>query len=73
MPVLKAIRDKLNLAEGMKTTRDGLFTVETVSCLGACGLAPVLMINDQVHGQMTPEAIEIILDEIMKREGGEQA
>ncbi|MGI6609882.1 MAG: NADH-quinone oxidoreductase subunit NuoE [Limnochordia bacterium] len=73
MPVLKAIREKLGLAEGMKTTRDGLFTVETVSCLGACGLAPVLMINDQIHGQMTPEAVDIILDEIMKREGGEVA
>ena len=38
-----------------------LFTVETVACLGACGLAPVVVIDDKVHGQMTPEsAVELI-------------
>ncbi len=45
------------------------FTVETVSCLGACGLAPVIMINDQVYGQMTPEAITLILDKLIQEEG----
>ena len=38
------------------TTPDMLFTVETVSCLGACGLAPVVVINDEVHGRMTPQS-----------------
>ena len=40
IPILNALQNKLNLKEGKKTTDDGLFTVETVSCLGACGLAP---------------------------------
>ena len=35
---------------------DGLFTVETVSCLGACGLAPVMTVNDKVYPAMTPES-----------------
>ncbi len=71
-PVLEAIRKKLNLAEGQKTTPDQLFSVETVSCLGACGLAPVVMINDQVHGQMTPAAIDLIIEQLMQ-EGGDES
>lgn len=73
MPVLEAIRKKLGLIEGMRTTADGCFSLETVSCLGACGLAPVVMINEHIHGQMTPEAIDIVLDELMKREKGGEA
>lgn len=69
MPVLEAIRKKLNLDEGQKTTTDLMFSVETVSCLGACGLAPVVMINDQVHGQMTPDAITQILAKLIQEEG----
>ena len=42
-----------------------LFTVETVSCLGACGLAPVLLINEDVHGQVTPEMVEKLIDDIV--------
>jgi NADH-quinone oxidoreductase subunit E len=68
-PVLEAIKKKINLTEGKKTTDDLRFTVETVSCLGACGLAPVVVINEKVYGQMTPEAIELILDQLMQREG----
>jgi len=40
---LEALRAKLNVSEKQKTTSDGLFTVETVACVGACGLAPVVM------------------------------
>ena len=59
--ILNKIREELGLSEKKKTTDDNLFTVETVSCLGACGLAPVLTINDVVHPEMTPEkAIELI-------------
>lgn len=72
-PVLEAIRNKLGLSEGMQTTGDHRFTVEIVSCLGACGLAPVVVINGQVHGNVTPEAICLILDKIMEQEGGDQA
>jgi NADH-quinone oxidoreductase subunit E len=45
-----------------------LFTVETVSCLGACGLAPVMMVNDEVFGQVTPEKINDIIDGYVQRE-----
>lgn len=68
MPIYDAIRAKLNLAEGKNTTEDLLFTLETVSCLGACGLAPVMMINDEVHGQMTPEKAIAVLDKIIAEE-----
>lgn len=61
IPILEKIRGELGLSEEKKTTDDQLFTVETVSCLGACGLAPVLTVNDQVHPAMTPEkASELI-------------
>jgi NADH-quinone oxidoreductase subunit E len=48
-----------------------LFTVETVSCLGACGLAPVVVVNEDVHGMMTPERAVAIVDEIIKKEAQE--
>ncbi len=69
MPVLNAIKNKLNLSEGKMTSDNGLFSLEIVSCLGACGLAPVCMINDKVYPQMTSDAISIILDTLMKEEG----
>jgi NADH-quinone oxidoreductase subunit E len=49
-----------------------LFTVETVSCLGACGLAPVMLVNDQVYGQVTPEQAEKIVDELRETEKNAQ-
>jgi len=69
MPVLNAIRNKLNIQEGKLTSENGLFSLETVSCLGACGLAPVCMINEKVYPQMTSDAISIVLDTLMKEEG----
>jgi NADH-quinone oxidoreductase subunit E len=68
-PVYDAIRDKVGLKEGRFTTQDLRFTVETVACLGACGLAPVLMVNDKVYGQMTAEAAGIIVDALLGEEG----
>lgn len=68
MPVLNAVRNKLNLKEGKMTSENGLFSLETVSCLGACGLAPVVMINDKVYPQMTSDAISIVIDTLMKEE-----
>ena len=68
MPVLNAIRAKLNMKEGQLTSEGGLFSLETVSCLGACGLAPVVVINDKVYPQMTSDAITIVLDTLMKEE-----
>ncbi len=69
MPVLNAIRNKLNLKDGKVTSDNGLFSLEIVSCLGACGLAPVCMINEKVYPQMTSDAISIVLDTLMKEEG----
>ena len=68
IPILEALMKKLKLAEDRMTTPDMLFTVETVSCLGACGLAPVLVINEEVHGLMTPESTIALLDNIIARE-----
>ena len=70
IPILEAIRDVLSLSEKKKTSDDMLFTVETVACLGACGLAPVLVVNEEVHGQVTPETGAKIVEEIRTREGG---
>jgi len=66
--LLSAIRRKLNLAPGKNTTDDLLFTVETVSCLGACGLAPVMVVNENVHGMMTPTKCGEVLDKILESE-----
>ena len=48
IPILEALRKELGLTDGKNTTDDLMYTVETVSCLGACGLAPVLTVNDKV-------------------------
>ncbi len=58
--ILQAIEDKLSIKAG-GTTEDLNFTLETVACIGACGLAPVLMVNDETHGRLTPEVIPEIL------------
>lgn len=55
IPILERLRNELGLSEKKCTTDDLLFTVETVSCLGACGLAPVLTVNEQVYAAMTPD------------------
>lgn len=62
----KAILNELSSCLGLEgeevTTKDLRFTLETVACIGCCGLAPVIMINDDTHGRLTPEAIKGILD-----------
>jgi len=68
MPVLNAIKSRLDLVDGKMTSDDGLFSLETVSCLGACGLAPVVVINGKVYPQMTSDAIKIVLDTLLKEE-----
>lgn len=62
--ILNAIRRHLKLSEKKHTTDDGMFTVETVSCLGACSLAPVLTIDEKVYAAMTPESAVALLKEI---------
>jgi NADH-quinone oxidoreductase subunit E len=69
IPILEAVRKRLGMDEERKTTSDMLFTLETVSCLGACGLAPVMVINDEVHGQMTADKAVALVEEIIAKEG----
>lgn len=58
--ILQALEDQLKISAG-KTTEDLSFTLETVACIGACGLAPVMMVNDDTHGRLTVETIPQIL------------
>ncbi|MBR4127626.1 MAG: NAD(P)H-dependent oxidoreductase subunit E [Alphaproteobacteria bacterium] len=67
-PILNALRKKLGLTAQHPTSDDLMFTIETVSCLGACGLAPVVVVNDEVHGQMTQDKALKIVDDILQAE-----
>ena len=68
-PIYDAIHEYLGLSGKKKTSADGVFTLETVACLGACGLAPVMTIDGEVHAKMTPEAALALLEDIRKKEG----
>lgn len=66
--ILEEIRSLLGVTEKQPTTEDMMFTVETVSCLGACGLAPVCTVNDVVHAAMTPEKARELIKELKDKE-----
>lgn len=66
--VISMVRNVLKLKPGQDTTEDGLFTLECVSCLGACGLAPVMVMDETVHGQITAEKASQIIEEVRKQE-----
>ena len=68
-PIYDAIYEYLGLHGKKKTSDDGLFTLETVACLGACGLAPVMTVDGEVHAKMDPEHAIELLDSIRKNEG----
>jgi NADH-quinone oxidoreductase subunit E len=68
VPILRALQKRLGVDDKCKTTPDLMFTVETVACLGACGLAPVVVVDDQVHGQQSPESAVKLVEEIIARE-----
>ena len=59
--ILDALKKELGLSGDKVTTDDMLFTLETVSCLGACGLAPVIMVNETVHPAMTPDKVKELI------------
>jgi len=65
--VLQMAEDLLGIKAG-QTSRDGTFSIETVACMGACGLAPVISINGEFHAKMTPEKLKKIIDEVKNRE-----
>jgi len=68
IPILEALHEKLGLSPGKVTTDDMLFTVETVTCLGACGLAPVMLVNEDVYAQVTPDRAVALIDAIIAKE-----
>ncbi len=67
--ISKALRDQLQVGEG-ETTPDRAFTLETVSCLGCCSLAPVLMINKDTHGNLKPGDLRKVLKPYRERKQG---
>jgi NADH-quinone oxidoreductase subunit E len=69
----EVIHRRLRLRPGKETTSDMLFTVETVNCLGACGLAPAMVVNEKVFGRLAPEAATAIIDEIIRKEAGNES
>ena len=62
--VLQALYEATGTSEAKASSDDGLFTIEIVSCLGACGLSPVVMVNDVVHSTMTPDKARALVDEL---------
>ena len=76
IPILERLRKELGLTEEKKTTPDRGFTVETVSCLGACGLAPVIRVNETVYPAMTPDKASELVASLRAQwaeEAGERA
>ena len=66
--IIDAISEELGIGNN-ETTADGLFSLSIVSCLGCCSLAPVMMINEDTYGSLTPDKVKTILRDIRKKEG----
>ena len=66
--ITAAISEYLGIGNG-ETTEDGLFTLENVACLGCCSLAPVIMINGEAYGNLTPDSAVAVLKSIQEKEG----
>ncbi len=64
--ILQTLRDELKIDMG-QVTPDGLFSLQPARCLGACGLAPVVMIDDKIHGELTPKKMIQILNQYRKQ------
>jgi NADH-quinone oxidoreductase subunit E len=67
--LLKTLEKELGLNSKMRTSPDMNFTVETVACLGACGLAPVVVVDGQVYGAVTADKCKAIIKELRDEEG----
>ena len=65
--LLEVIKQELKINDG-ETTRDGLFSIEVVACIGACGLAPVIAVNGEFHAKLTQEDARKLLKKIRKHE-----
>lgn len=64
--VAQRIIDELGITWG-ETSKDGVFTLEGSRCLGTCGLAPVVMIDDEIHGEVTPDQVPALLEKYLKK------
>jgi NADH:ubiquinone oxidoreductase subunit E len=71
--ILESIMKTLGLADGVMTTEDLKFTVEPVACLGACGMAPVIMINEDAYGRVSLNDIPEIIARYQEKDGEENA
>lgn len=67
--LLDALQRTLGIQAG-ETTEDGIFTVETVNCLGACAIAPVMVVDGQYHPKVKPDQVETILKTYRERKNG---
>ena len=65
--IMDRLKEKLKIEPG-ETTPDGKFSIEATRCIGACGLAPVFTVNDEVYGNATPELIDKVIDEYKNKE-----
>lgn len=65
-----AVCEYLGIKDG-ETTADGLFTLKNVACLGCCSLSPVMMINEETYGSLTPEKVISILKELKEEAQGQ--
>ena len=65
---MEKLYEKLGLSDEQRTSSDLLFTVDIVYCLGACGLAPVMVVDDVVYGQATPALAAELIDKIRAEE-----
>ena len=66
--IIEAVQEELGIGDN-QTTEDGLFSLSLVSCLGCCSLAPVMMINEDTYGSLTPDKVRKILRDIREKEG----
>ena len=66
--IIEAVQEELGIGDN-QTTADGLFSLSLVSCLGCCSLAPVMMINEDTYGSLTPDKVKQILRDIREKEG----
>ena len=66
--ILDRLQERLKIEPG-QTTEDGLFSIDKTRCVGACGLAPVFTVNDEVYGKATVKKLDEVLDELLKNEG----
>ena len=66
--IIEAVQEELGIGDN-QTTEDGLFSLSLVSCLGCCSLAPVMMINEDTYGSLTPDKVKQILRDIREKEG----